>query len=192
MVLFPSKEGYPKAKDAALKALELDDTLAEAHGSLALVKSSYDWDWSGADKEIRRAIELNPSYADAHRLHGEVLWQTGRLDEAIAEIKRTLELDPLSINDNATLGVAFFLARQYDRAIEQEAKTLELDPTFVLAYYFRGVAYSKKSMYEEGMAEFEKGMAISPVNTSSADGPRIRLCRDGQKSGGAEGARQIE
>ncbi len=166
----PFREGYLKAKDAALKAVELDDTLAEAHGSLALVESSYDWDWSGADKEIRRAIELNPSYADAHRLHGEVLWQTGRLDEAIAEIKRTLELDPLSINDNATLGIAFFLARQYDRAIEQEAKTLELDPTFVLAYYFRGVAYSKKSMYEQGMAEFDKGMAFSPVNLVALTG----------------------
>jgi TolB-like protein/DNA-binding winged helix-turn-helix (wHTH) protein/Tfp pilus assembly protein PilF len=168
--LVPFREGYLKAKDAALKAVELDDTLAEAHGSLALVESSYDWDWSGADKEIRRAIELNPTYADAHRLHGEVLWQTGRLDEAIAEIKRTLELDPLSINDNATLGIAFFLARQYDRAIEQEAKTLELDPTFVLAYYFRGVAYSKKSMYEQGMAEFDKGMAISPVNLVALTG----------------------
>ena len=168
--LVPFREGYLKAKDAALKAVELDDTLAEAHGSLASVKSSYDWDWSGADKEIRRAIELNPSYADAHRLHGEVLWQTGRLDEAIAEIKRTLELDPLSINDNATLGIAFFLARQYDRAIEQEAKTLELDPTFVLAYYFRGVAYSKKSMYEQGVAEFDKGMAISPVNPVALTG----------------------
>jgi TolB-like protein/DNA-binding winged helix-turn-helix (wHTH) protein/Tfp pilus assembly protein PilF len=168
--LVPFREGFLKAKDAALKAVELDDTLAEAHGSLALVESSYDWDWSGADKEIRRAIELNPSYADAHLLHGEVLWQTGRLDEAIAEIKRTLELDPLSINDNATLGMAFFLARQYDRTIEQEAKTLELDPTFVQAYYFRGVAYSKKSMYEQGMAEFDKGMAISPVNLVALTG----------------------
>jgi serine/threonine-protein kinase len=73
------------------------DSVAEAHSSLALIKSSYDWDWPGADKEIRRAIELNPSYMDAHGLHAVVLWQTGRLDEAIAETKRTLELDPLSL-----------------------------------------------------------------------------------------------
>src|ERR1700730_8069750 len=114
----PAKEGYLRAKDAALKALELDDTLAEAHSSLALIKSSYDWDWTGADKEFRRAIELNPSYADAHRLHAVVLWQTGRLDEAIAETKLVLELDPLSLDTNNDLGLEFFLARQYDQAIE--------------------------------------------------------------------------
>jgi TolB-like protein/DNA-binding winged helix-turn-helix (wHTH) protein/Tfp pilus assembly protein PilF len=168
--LVPFREVYLRAKDAALKAVELDDTLAEAHGSLALVRSSYDWDWAGADREIRRAIELNPSYADAHRLHAEVLWQTGRMDEAIAEMKLTLELDPLSINNNDTLGIAFFLARQYDRAIEQGAKTLELDPNFVEAHYFRGIAYLKKSMYREGMVEFEKGVAISPANPLTLTG----------------------
>ncbi len=120
--LVPAKDGYLRAKDAALKALELDDTLAEAHGSLALIKSSYDWDWSGADKEIRRAIELNPSYSDAHRLHAVVLWRTGRLNEAIAETKLILDLDPLSLDNNNTLALEFFLARQYDRAIEQERK----------------------------------------------------------------------
>ena len=166
----PAKEGYLRAKDAALKAVDLDDTLAEAHGSLALIKSSYDWDWSGADKEIRRAIELNPSYADAHRLHAEVLWQTGRLNEAIAETKLTLEMDPLSLDNNDTLGLEFFLIREYDRAIEQERKVLELDPNFIEAYYFRGMAYLKKSMHEEGMAEFEKGVAISPLSTEALTG----------------------
>jgi TolB-like protein/DNA-binding winged helix-turn-helix (wHTH) protein/Tfp pilus assembly protein PilF len=167
--LVPFNEGFLKAKDAALKAVELDDTLAEAHGSLALVKSSYDWDWSGADKEIQRAIELNPGYMDAHRLRAEVLWQTGRLDEALAELKLTLELDPLSISENATLGAVLFLARQYDRAIEQEAKTLELDPNFFPAYYFRGLAYSEKSLHEQSMEEFRKGMAIS-VNPGTLTG----------------------
>jgi tetratricopeptide (TPR) repeat protein len=168
--MVPPKEGYLRAKDAALKALELDDTLAEAHTSLALIKSSFDWDWSGADKEFQRAIELNPSYADAHRLHAVALWQTGRLDEAIAETKTTLELDPLSLEDNRALGIEFFLARQYDQAIEQESKTLELDPNFLRAYYFRGMAYLKKSMYKEGMLDFEKGVAISPGNTLSLTG----------------------
>ena len=166
----PPKEGYLKAKDAALKALELDDSVAEAHSSLALIKSSYDWDWPGADKEIRRAIELNPSYMDARGLHAVVLWQTGRLDEAIAETKRTLELDPLSLDNNVTLGLEFFLARQYDQAIEQEGKVLELDPNFILAYYFRGVSYLKKSMYKEGMADFEKGMVISPDDAVALTG----------------------
>ncbi len=168
--LISSKEGYLRAKDAALKAVELDDTLAEAHGSLALIKSSYDWDWAGADREIRRAIELNPSYADAHGLHAVVLWQTGRLNEAIAETKLTLELDPLSLDNNDTLGLEFFLARQYDHAIEQEGKVLELDPNFIDGYYFRGMAYAQKSMYKEAMQEFEKGLAISPGDTEALTG----------------------
>lgn len=168
--LVPFTEGYLKAKDAALKAVELDDNLAEAHGSLALVRSSYDWDWHGAEAEIRRAIDLNPSYANAHLLHAEILWQTGRLDEAIAETRLTLERDPLSLNTNDSLGVEFFLARQYDRAIEQETKTLELDPNFIDAYYFRGMSYMKKSMYREGMAEFEKGVAISPLSPEALTG----------------------
>jgi TolB-like protein/Tfp pilus assembly protein PilF len=166
----PAKEGYLRAKDAALKALELDDTLAEAHSALALIKSSNDWDWSSADREVRRAIELNPSYVDAHRLHAIVLWQTGRLDEAIAETKRTLELDPLSLDNNVTLGLEFFLARKYDQAIEQQGKVLELDPNYILAYYFRGVSYLKKSMYKEGMAELEKGIAISPADIVALTG----------------------
>jgi TolB-like protein/DNA-binding winged helix-turn-helix (wHTH) protein/Tfp pilus assembly protein PilF len=168
--LLPAKEAYLKAKDAALKAVELDDTLAEAHGSLALIKSSYDWDWSGADKEIRRAIELNPGYADAHRLHAEVLWQTGRLNEAIAESKANLELDPISLGNNVDLGVEYFLARQYDRAVEQERKVLELDPNYVDAYYFRGIAYLKKSMYKEGKADLEKGVAIAPASEVALTG----------------------
>jgi TolB-like protein/DNA-binding winged helix-turn-helix (wHTH) protein/Flp pilus assembly protein TadD len=166
----PAKEGYLRAKDAALKALELDDTLAEAHSSLALIKSSYDWDWSGADKEIRRAIELNPSYADAHRLHAEVLWQTGRLNEAIAETKRNLELDPISLGNNVDLGVEYFLARQYDQVISQERKVLELDPNYIEAYYLRGIAYLKKSMLEEGKADLEKELAIAPASEVALTG----------------------
>jgi tetratricopeptide (TPR) repeat protein len=168
--LVAAKEGYLKAKDAALKAVELDDTLAEAHGSLALIKSSYDWDWSGADKEIRRAIELSPSYADAHRLHAEVLWQTGRLNEAIAESKGNLELDPISLGNNVDLGVEYFLARQYDQVIAQERKVLELDPNYIDAYYFRGIAYLKKSMYKEGKADLERGVAIAPASEVALTG----------------------
>jgi len=168
--LLPAMEAYLKAKDAALKAVELDDTRAEAHGSLALIKSSYDWDWSGADKEIRRAIELNPGYADARRLPAEVLWQTGRLNEAIAESKANLELDPISLGNNVDLGVEYFLARQYDQVIEQERKVLELDPNYVDAYYFQGIAYLKKSMYKEGKADLEKGVAIAPASEVALTG----------------------
>jgi tetratricopeptide (TPR) repeat protein len=93
----PPREIYPQAKEAALRALELDDTLAESHTSLAVVKTYYDWDWSGAEREFQRAIELNPGYTDAHRFYGVALWQMGRMQDSISEKKKALELDPLSI-----------------------------------------------------------------------------------------------
>ena len=165
-----SKEGYLKAKEAALKALELDDKLAQAHASLALVETSYDWDWPGADREFQRAIELNPSDADAHQSHAEALWEAGRPDEAIAETQFALEFDPLSLGNNADLVVAYFLARRYDQAIEQAQNVLELDPNNVLAYYFRGVSYTKKLMYREAMADFEKAIATAPADELALTG----------------------
>jgi serine/threonine protein kinase/tetratricopeptide (TPR) repeat protein len=162
----PAKEGHPRAKEAALKALELDDTLAEAHASLANIKINYDWDWSGGEKESQRAIELNPGYANAHRLYGQALRNTGRLGQAIVELKRGVELDPLSLGNNRSLGLAFYEARQYDQAIEQERKTLELDPSYVPAHRTLGMAYAQKSMYREATAQFESALAISPGNTN--------------------------
>jgi tetratricopeptide (TPR) repeat protein len=150
LFLVPPKETYPKAKEAALKALEIDDTLGEAHASLGSIKSSYDWDWSGAEKEFQRAIELNPSDAAAHRAHGVSLVRTGRLEETIREEKRALELDPLSLNANRSLRAAFYFARQYERAIEQERKTLELGSNFRLA------------RDDLGLAEMEDAVALSP------------------------------
>jgi TolB-like protein/DNA-binding winged helix-turn-helix (wHTH) protein len=160
--LISAKEGYAKGKEWAEKALKLDDSLAEAHVSLAYVKTDYEWDWSEGERESRRAIDLNPSYALAHATYADVLWTTGRLDESIAQSRRALELDPLSIEYSDDLGLEFFMARRYDQAIEQGAKTLELDPKYILAYYVRGVAYLQKSRFKEAMAEFEKAVAISP------------------------------
>jgi len=158
------REALPRAKEAALKALEIDDTLAEAHTSLAYVKSAYDWDWSGGEKEFQRAIELNPSYATAHELYGVALGFAGRSEQDIAEEKRALELDPVSPNFNRTLGLAFYLARQYDQAIEQYRKALDLDPNLTVAHADLGTAYLAQSKYKEGIAEIEKGLAISPGN----------------------------
>jgi len=162
----PPKEAYPKAKEAALKALEIDDTLAEAHTSLAAVKGHQDWDWSGGERESQRAIALDPDCAMAHLWYGWTLVMTGRFEEGIPEVKRALELDPLSLNINWLLGVVSYLARQYDQAIEQYRKTLELDPNFSLAHSFLGVAYVHKSQYKEGIVELEKAVAISPMNVS--------------------------
>ena len=155
------QEAYPKAKDAALRSLEIDGTLAEAHTSLARIKAEYDWDWSGAEGEFQRAIELNPSYATAYQWHGSVLATMGRPEEAIANYRRALELDPLSPIMNASLGQAFYYTRQYDQAIEQLQKTLELDPNLNPARAFLALSYLQKSMNEEAIAEFEKQVAIS-------------------------------
>jgi len=156
------KDAFPKAREAARKALEIDDTLAEPHTDLGYIKAAYDWDWRGGEVEFQRAIELNPNYADAHRVYGIVLRRMGRLKEAIVECKRAVELDPLSLIINRALGLTYYEARQYDQAIEQEKKTLGLDPNFLPALDTLGQAYLQKSMYKEGMAEFEKILAISP------------------------------
>src|ERR1700719_1457086 len=124
------KDTFTKAKEAALKALEIDDSLAEAHASLGYVKVFYDWDWAGGEKEFQRAIELNPTYASAHQQYAFALVERGRFEEADAEAKRALELDPLSLVVNETPALEFYSARQYDQAIEQERKTLELYPNF--------------------------------------------------------------
>jgi serine/threonine protein kinase/Tfp pilus assembly protein PilF len=163
--LVPRKEGYPRAKEAALKALELDETLAEAHTALAFIQTDFDWDWPGAERESQRAIELNPGYARAHMVYGYHLYRLGRFQEGIAEEKRGLELDPLSLLDNRVLGQAFLAARQYDLAIEQFRKTLELDPNFAGGHQLLGEAYLRKSMYKEGLAEIEKELAIFPNST---------------------------
>jgi serine/threonine protein kinase len=160
------KEAYPKAKEAALKALEIDDTLAEAHTSLGLVKANQDWDWSGGERELQRAIALNPNYAIAHMWYGWTLANRGRVEESIAELKRALDLDSLSLNINWLLGSAFYFARQYDQAIEQYRKTLDLDPNFFAPRSFLGWAYIQKFMYKEGIAEFEKAVAITTSNLS--------------------------
>jgi TolB-like protein/predicted Ser/Thr protein kinase len=161
-------ENYPKAKQAALKALELDDTLAEAHVSLAEIKAQYDWDWVGADTEFHRAFELNPSYASGHDFYGLILRDQGRLEEALAEGKRAVQLDPLSVGSNRDLGYEFHDARQYDQAIEQERKTLELDPNFPQAHSVLGRAYLQKSKYDEGIAEFEKEGSIGVYDIGRA------------------------
>jgi eukaryotic-like serine/threonine-protein kinase len=166
LAFVPPKEAYPRAKEAALKALEIDDTLAEAHTSLAQVKVSQDWDWSGGEREFQRAIALNPDYAMAHFWYGWTLANMGRSEESIAEMKRALELDSLSLEVNWFLGAVYLFARQYDQAIEQCRRTLELEPNFFAPHSFLGVTYIQKSMYKEGIEELEKAVAISPSNMS--------------------------
>ena len=156
------KESMAKAREAANKALEIDDTLAEAHSSAAYAKRQDDWDWAGAEREFKRSIELSPNYATAHHWYGTTLWSMGRMEEAMGEIKRAQECDPLSLIINADVGRAFFWARRYDQAIEQLRKTLdESDTNFAAAHWYLGMAYEQKTMYEEAIAEYRKWSGLS-------------------------------
>jgi len=158
-------EAMPKAKAAAIKALEIDDELGEAHTSLAFVVRYYDLDWWAADREYKRAIELNPSYATAHHWYALNLSGLERHDEAINEIKRALELDPLSLIINTNVAWVYYFARKYDRAIEQYKKTLDMEPNFGVARLRIGRAYLQKRMFEEAIAEFKKAVSLSDENT---------------------------
>jgi len=143
---------YSRARAAALRAVELDDNLAEAHTSLAAVMSDYDWDWEGADREYSRAIELNPNYATAHSWYAEHLSRMGRHDEAIALIRRVPELDPASIFSGMIVSWILYFARQYDEAIDQALGTLELDPDYATAHRILGWAYEEKGLHDEAIA----------------------------------------
>jgi TolB-like protein len=159
-------EVQPKAKAAAMKALELDDSLADAYTSLAYVKLNFDWDWPGAEVEFKRSLQLNPGYANGHHWHAHLLLSSGRRSEALAESKRALELDVLSPIMNVHLGWHYLYARQYDRALEQLTKTLELDPDYGLAHWYRGLAYQQKGMYTEALRELGKARNLlkhSPI-----------------------------
>lgn len=188
MGVFPPREVMPRAKAAALKALELDDTLAEAHTSLAFIVERYDWDWPAAEKEYKRAIKLNPNYSTAHHLYaGHLIW-TGRTTEGIGEAEKAQNLSPLSPMEITELGWMLYFSRQYERAIKQFQQALELDPSFRSAHLglglthvqklmFRGaaglqnvvsrsvlglaLAYVQKRIFREAIAEFQKAMALS-------------------------------
>jgi len=159
--LLPSTEALPKAKTAAMKALELDDNLGEAHASLAFAKDVFDWDWPSAENEFRRAIELNPGYATAHHWFAWHLAVMGRNREAIAEMRRALSLDPLSLIINADLAEQLLVTRSYHDSIEQSRKTIEMDPNFAVAHYDLGQALVQTRNYDEGIAELESAVKLS-------------------------------
>ena len=151
----PENELMPKARAAALKALQLDEQLAEAHTSLALIKENYDWDWEQAEKEFKRAIELDPNYATAHHWYAEHLAYRGRFEEAFSEIERARKLDPLSLIIAADDGAILYYSRQYDRAIERLRTTQDMDPDFPRARMII-YAYTESGRLAEATAEIEK------------------------------------
>jgi TolB-like protein/Flp pilus assembly protein TadD len=168
-VLFPvysvvaPRDSMPQAKAAALKALEIDDSLAEAHAALGLYLGNYAWDQAASEKELRRAIELKPNYPTAHHWLGDVpLLNLRRFDEAIAAGRRAEELDPLSVIISADTGFNLLFARRYDEAIAQIQRTLALDPNFYYAHYLLGWAYYGKGRYAEAIAEYRKSLELNP------------------------------
>lgn len=156
------QDTLPKAKAAARRALEIDDTLAEAHTAMAAVLMDYDWNLPESNREFERAIELNPNYANAHHWYAsENLTIMGEFDKGLAEMRRAQELDPLSLIINANLGKAYFNARRYDESIGQLRKTIEIDQTFFVAHHYLGSAYAMKGAFSEALAEYQKAHQLN-------------------------------
>jgi TolB-like protein/Tfp pilus assembly protein PilF len=174
----PPGEAYPKAKEAALRALEIDDTLAEAHTSLAMIKASYEWDWAGAEQSFRQAIELNPNYATARQWYGEYLAGMGRHQDALAEIRRAQALDPLSLIVRSVEAWVCYYAREYDQMIAQCRRVIEMDATFGEAYAYLGLAYEQKGMFREAMDAYQKYSTLTGYNTPKATRLRASAIAD--------------
>jgi serine/threonine protein kinase/cytochrome c-type biogenesis protein CcmH/NrfG len=151
-----SQEVLPKAKDAALKALELDPQLSDGHADLAFTLATYDWDWAGAEREYKRAIELSPNNSIARAYYSRMLTVLGRHSEAIAEAERARELDPMSTLASFLLGMAYSYARQYDRAARELTQCLEMNPKFWPAHFFLGQVYEQQGRYADALAELSK------------------------------------
>ena len=157
----PPRDAYPKARAAALKALQINETSAEAHTSLALIYYEYDWNWPACEKEFKRAIELNPSYATAHQWYSEYLSCMRRHTEALAEAQRAEQLDPLSPVISTVVANSYLFVHKYDEAISRLQKTVSLFPEYPPAHWYLGDVYVQKGNYEQAIAAYQKGMTLS-------------------------------
>jgi tetratricopeptide (TPR) repeat protein len=165
-----TQEALPKAKAAAMKALELDNSLSEAHTSLAFCLDGFDWDLEAGDKEFRRAIELNPGYATAHHWYAWHLILLGRNSEAIAEMRKAKDLDPLSLPINSDLAELLLIAHFPDESMQQSRRTIEMDPDFASAHNQLGQAFLDKHLYREAIGELQKAIQLSvdsPICTAN-------------------------
>jgi serine/threonine protein kinase/tetratricopeptide (TPR) repeat protein len=162
----PPGESYARGRAAATKALEIDDTIGEAHASLGWIHTHYDWDWRAAEREFQRSLELSPAYAWAHLWYGIMLGETGRFDEAIERAGRAQQLDPVSPIITAHAGVIFYLARRYDEAIEQLQRTIELEPGFVIAHTWLALVYQAKGMQDEASRSVRTAGGLAGDNPS--------------------------
>lgn len=156
----PPHEYFPEAKAAATKALELEDTLAEAHAALAFATLCYDWDWRTAELGFRRALELNPNYTPAHQWYSNLLATEGRFEEAVAEIKKAREIDPLSLMDRSIAGWTHYHARQYELAVEELQRTLEQNPNFGNSHLYLGCVYERMGRYEDAIEAIHRALEL--------------------------------
>jgi len=184
-VLAP-KEAYPRAKEAAAKALELDSALGEAHISLAFCLDGFDCDWESAGKEFRRGIELNPGYATGHQWYAWHLTALGRNDEAISEMKKAEDLDPLSLIISAELAEEFLIAHRYDEAIRQIRKTMAFDPFFAVAHFELGQAFAQKRMYNEAITELQKAIELSAGSSTFKSNLAYAYAESGKRTEAAK------
>ena len=164
----PPREAFPKAKQAAARALEIDARLAEAHDSMGSISFWFDWDWAKAESHLKRAIDLNPNNPLARFNYAHLLFNSGRFEEGEIEVRRALELDPVSLIINSIMGQFLFEARQYDQAIDQLDKALELEPNLWLTHLFLGKVYAQKGMYNEALIESQKALQFSGGNTEAS------------------------
>ena len=179
------REAIPRAKQAAERALELDDSLGEAHVSLAFIKCLYDRDFDEAEREFVRGIELNPTFATGHLWYSDYLNVTGRYDEAIERIRMALEIDPLSRMINANYGEALSYAGRYEEAHEQLKKTVELDPAWAHAHLIAGINYARQGLYSDAVPHYEQAVMLDDSYTSGWLGWAYA------KSGRVDGAQSV-
>jgi adenylate cyclase len=178
----PAKVAIPKAKEYALRALELDDTLAQAHTALAGIRFYGDWDWPGAENEFKRALGLNPNDAETHRIYSSYLLGLTRFDDALLEVRRAQQLDPLSLYTSVNAGWTFYFARQYDHAIGQCQQALELDTHSDGAHACLGQSYRVKGMREQAISESEQAVALSGRDPSRVVGLARAYAEFGRKT----------
>jgi len=186
------QDASPKAKAAATKALALDDSLGEAHTSLAFAMDQYDWDWESAEREYKRAIALNPGYATAHHWYAWHLIVMGRNSEGISELRKAENLDPLSLIISADLADALCIAHLYDESVQQSRKTLEMDPNFAVAHYQLGQAFEQKHMHEEAIAEFQRAIELSGGNAAFDSNLAYAYAASGRRDQALKIAKDLE
>jgi DNA-binding winged helix-turn-helix (wHTH) protein/TolB-like protein/Tfp pilus assembly protein PilF len=187
-----AQESVPRGKAAVLKALEIDDALAEAHATLGFIKFRHDWDFAGADHEFRRSLELDANYSEAHQWYGFYLLAVGRKDEADGEMRRAQSLDPLSITFNSNLALYFFFTRQFDQSVQQCRKTLEMEPNSFLSRFALGLSYEQQGLNKEAISEFQKAQELSPDDAGTIVAIGHALVKDGGVKDARELLRKLE